>query len=172
MKNSFWRHTSSLAMMAVFLLLLVTLSLGPWAFAPVNAQRPTPTNVGDTETPEPTEPTVEPTEPTVEPTEPTVEPTEPTVEPTEPTSEPTRDDDDDDHDKKSQPQAQAELTSTPMATLQTVTVTSEMINNAHLPKTGLGDMLGLYLAFLALVFAVVMFAVRRMRQHDSEENSR
>ena len=166
MKNSFWRHTSSLAMMAVFLLLLVTLSLGPWAFAPVNAQRPTPTNVGDTETPEPTEPTVEPTEPTVE-------PTEPTVEPTEPTSEPTRDDDDDDDDDdKSQPQAQAELTSTPTATLQTVTVTSEMINNAHLPKTGLGDMLGLYLAFLALVFAVVMFAVRRMRQHDSEENSR
>ncbi len=166
MKNSFWRHTSSLAMMAVFLLLLVTLSLGPWAFAPVNAQRPTPTNVGDTETPEPTEPTVEPTEPTVE-------PTEPTVEPTEPTSEPTRDDDDDDDDdEESQPQAQAELTSTPTATLQTVTVTSEMINNAHLPKTGLGDMLGLYLAFLALVFAVVMFAVRRMRQHDSEENSR
>lgn len=174
MKNSFWRRTSSLAMMAVFLLLLVTLSLGPWAFAPVNAQRPTPTNIGDTETPEPTEPTVEPTEPTVEPTEPTVEPTEPTVEPTEPTAEPTQDDDDDDdddHDSGAQPQAEAELTSTPTATLQTVTVTSEMVNNAHLPTTGLGDMLGLYLAFLALVFAVVMFAVRRMRQHESEDNN-
>ena len=51
-----------------------------------------------------------------------------------------------------------------------MTVTGEMVNNAHLPKTGLGDMLGLYLAFLALVFAVVMFAVRRMRQHSNEDN--